>query len=416
MDALTKNVLFLSVGGSPKPLKTSIVKIKPDRVVFVTSDGSDGTPSSRGQIDDLRTTKGFPNDFHNVSVPPDDLDRALALIESALSREVSKAARVTVDYTGGTKSMTAAMVLAATSHDNVRLQFMVGKRHDLVSVKDRTEQPSEIPVALVGLSQSFTTVRSLVSRRNFGPALSVLSSVDRELAKRELKGRVPKAWRTKVVQWQRWTEVLDLWDRFDHAKAIGKIESGLDRGDSFAQWFQEEGVVGRLEKLAHGKKKPTPEIVEDLWLNACRRGDLGLYDDAVARLYRLMEAVVQTHLFVRHGILTKEVPTKIIPKPMLEKYPQWSKNGETVQLALAQSKDLLSNLEEKGNLLELMGYDIPEWQRQRNSSILAHGFTPLGKEEWKSSKEWFMRRRAIWEDLLGRPTAEQLPNQLPNFS
>ena len=49
-------------------------------------------------------------------------------------------ARFVADYTGGTKTMTAALVCAALQSDDVELQLVSGARRDLVGVVDGTER------------------------------------------------------------------------------------------------------------------------------------------------------------------------------------------------------------------------------------------------------------------------------------
>lgn len=48
-------------------------------------------------------------------------------------------ARFIADYTGGTKTMTAALVCTALERDDVTLQLVSGARPDLVAVRDGTE-------------------------------------------------------------------------------------------------------------------------------------------------------------------------------------------------------------------------------------------------------------------------------------
>ncbi|MFC3118248.1 hypothetical protein ACFOHS_08435 [Jhaorihella thermophila] len=224
--------LILSVGGSPQPLATAIEQLRPKRIVFVVSDGSDGSPSSRAMVEqaeityDHRTGQIGPGLAHHpacpadrviVDVPPDDLDRALARIDDRIAREV-RFRPVTVDYTGGTKTMTAAMVLAATAYPGVRLQFMAGKRSDLSKVAAGTEAAVEMPGDLVGMGRAFTMIWELLGRRQYGAALAVAQHMHRDVAR--LSRRVPGSWARRVNGWVRVLSVLDAWDRFDHAGGL----------------------------------------------------------------------------------------------------------------------------------------------------------------------------------------------------
>lgn len=407
--------LFLSVGGSPAPLKTSLRLERPDKVVLVVSDGADGSDSSASQEPELRAAEGCPQDVVLLKVPADDPDRAMALIEPHVAAELARGATVILDYTGGTKSMTSAMVLAAAAHEGARLRLMVGQRHGLTGVIDGTERPVDIPKALIGLAQSFTTLRAFAARRNYAAARALIDDLARELqGARDIQP--PKIWRKRVARWRRWLAIMDLWDRFDHAAAWQQYESALEVGEAFAD-FDATPLGARLKALKAAKGKPTPELLEDLWLNAQRRAGLGLYDDAVQRLYRLAEAAVQTRLWVRHSVPTDDVDRNILPPVLHEKLkPRLDYRGtrEVIKLGLSDALALLRHLDPEDSLAKGWGKENPDWQGKRNSSILAHGFTPMDQNAWKQARQWFdERRRLLWEDLLGRPTAEQLPDRLP---
>ncbi len=408
-----QKVLFLSVGGSDQPLRSSLRESRPDLVIFVVSDGSDGSESSRKAAEALYQAKGCPERREILSIPPDDPDDALAKIEPVLSRLVANGADVTVDYTGGTKSMTSAMVLAATSLESVKLQFMVGKRHNLNQIKAGTEKPLEIPTKLIGLSHTFRTIRAFIGRRNYGAALTILREINGTFNRHS---KVPRAWRRKVGDWAKWVEIFDEWDRFNHAEAWRKLQNGLKGGARHATWFEVKGAAYRLrlESLYKADKLPSYELVEDLWLNAERKAELGMFDDAVARLYRLTEAVVQARLLIEHHINTAEVPIDRLPSNLLRKHRP-EDHSTSVGLPLQDSIELLKSIDPNDRLPKTMD-PRPEWQPIRNNSILAHGFRPLSQSDWNTAKTWFQQRSdTLWKAGLGRSTSDQLPNQLPDF-
>ncbi len=414
-----QRVLFLSVGGSDQPLRSSLRECRPDHVVFVVSDGSDGSESSVAVVETLYEAEGCPKSHEILKVPPDDPDQALAKIEPKLTRTANSGAQITVDYTGGTKSMTSAMVLAATSCEGIRLQFMAGIRRSLDQVEDGTEQPLDIPTGLIGLSQSFRTLRELIGRRNYGAAHSMLREMDSSF--NQLGRRVPRGWRRRVGEWKKWVAIFDEWDRFNHKDAWNKLQSGLESGEKHAVWFEKDGpqYLTGLQELAESRNSPSYELLEDLWLNAKRRASLGLHDDAIARLYRLMEACVQTRLKIDHGIDTANVRLKDLPPDLRRKHG----NGDRsmcIKLPLSDSVELLKSLDPNDELHKVMETtpqgQAPEWQRDRNQSILAHGFTPLGPGHWRAAHSWFQQRsKILWKSRLPRFPYEQFPNRLPNF-
>lgn len=425
-DTSQSTALFLSVGGSPEPLVSAMTAIRPDRVVFVVSDGSKGSPTSRAMVDeesivyDLRsgrTGPGLshldvcPRDFSVISVPPDDLDTALARIDAALSAERRADFPVVVDYTGGTKSMAAAMVLAASAHPEVRLQFMAGRRADLAQVEAGTESPVEMPGDLLGLGQIFASIRAFMARRQYGPALALADGARAQIDRHPK--RVPTAWRGRVDAWRHGLKVLDAWDRFDHPEAHKLLSAGLDEAAPWALWLEAQGYADRLSALATNRRSH-PVLVEDLWLNAERRAENGLFDDAVARLYRLAEAAVQARLWQYHRIDTANARYDDLPDRVRNRMNTGSQHGRTgYPLARAEAIEVLE-MKAPGDPVAAAFRARPRWQFARNTSILAHGFAPLARNEWTTARQWILQRRGIlWEDLLGRPTASQLPDTLP---
>ncbi|RMG59392.1 MAG: TIGR02710 family CRISPR-associated protein, partial [Gammaproteobacteria bacterium] len=424
------DVLILSVGGSPQPLATAIRRLRPGRIVFVVSDGRGGSPSSRAMVEGPSIDYGVgsqpgpglahlaecPADRDIVEVPPDDLDRALARIDECIAREIPRGT-VVVDYTGGTKTMTAAMVLAATAHASVRLQFMAGRRSDLSRVASGTEVAVEMPGDLVGLGRSFTMIRDLFGRRQYGSAQAVAERLQRDITR--TGHRAPRAWSRRAERWVKALAVLEAWDRFDHRKAWALLADGLEEGASWVSPFEASRLVERLRALAENSGRPSAVLAEDLWLNAVRRADNGLYDDAVARLYRLAEAAVQARLWMRHRIDASRVDRRDLPEAVASRLTPYRdrRTGRALyRLALSDAHRLLSSRE--GNDPFGRQWPVgspPPWQGKRNNSVLAHGFTPLTRQDWEDARRWFVQMRPVlWEDLLGRPTLQQLPNNWPD--
>ena len=369
----------------------------------------------------LRHLPGCPRDYAITEIPADDLDTALARIDAALTRELSAGRSVTVDYTGGTKTMTAAMVLAATAHEGVRLQFMSGRRSDLRQVEAGSEAPVEMPGALIGLARLFATARSFVGTRNYGAALAVMREAKLALQSGGA-ARPPKSWNSRIASWSAWLSMMEAWDRFAHKEAAELFGKACNMNAAWVPTFEAAGLRDRLEALAANDGRPAPSLLEDLWLNACRRAELGLHDDAVARLYRLAEACVQSRLWMAHRIDTAHVePGQLTEDERQRATLRRVRDGrDAYVLPLMQALDVLRRLSPDDPLVarwprrEDGAFDNPPWQSARNHSILAHGFRSLSARDWEDARRWFDERRAdLWETSLGRATAEQLPHTLP---
>ncbi len=156
---MTSTVLICTVGGSHQPIVTAIGEIQPDFVSFLCTDRdpATGQPGSRLQVEgegpvikahpadpaptlpNIPVQAGLPDGAWEVRpVPADALDgvaEAAAEALAGLRRRFPEARRV-ADYTGGTKTMTAGLVLAALDEPDVELRLVTGPRADLVRVHD----------------------------------------------------------------------------------------------------------------------------------------------------------------------------------------------------------------------------------------------------------------------------------------
>ncbi len=137
-------LLVLTVGGSPEPLKTALARFRPDEALFIVSDGAGGTKSSADAVKALEGCDGWPARHRVLKVPPDGLDRAFALIETRLAMAQERGCRVIADHSGGTKSMSAALAMAAWLLGGVELHVTTGDRRDLLRVVDGTEAPMAV--------------------------------------------------------------------------------------------------------------------------------------------------------------------------------------------------------------------------------------------------------------------------------
>lgn len=114
----------------------------------------------------------------------------------------------------------------------------------------------------------------------------------------------------------------------------------------------------------------------DLLANAKRRRDEGRIDDAVARLYRGIEALAQVALKDRPGIDgTDKVPLDRVPETIRQDWRSRARDG-VVALGLQDAYALLARLNDpigrRFREEKLDGMTSP--LTGRNRSILAHGF------------------------------------------
>jgi len=127
--------------------------------------------------------------------------------------------------------------------------------------------------------------------------------------------------------------------------------------------------------------------VKDLIGNAARRSREGRFDDAVARLYRAIEAIAQMGLLEDHGISgTDGVPLERVPEPFRTELTPRARD-RCVKIGLQDAYRLLRELgDERGNRFEELG--LAHLKKSpllaRNNSILAHGFEPVSEKVLES--------------------------------
>lgn len=178
---------------------------------------------------------------------------------------------------------------------------------------------------------------------------------------------------------------FDAWDRFDHASSLAALDNvkksandlraalGSAKGQRVLDGV--EAIAGHLEVLCREQPPSQPHVL-DLLTNAKRRKEEGRHDDAVARLYRAIEAIAQVALKEGHGIAsTEKVPLARLPETLRSEWASRAEDG-VVEIGLQNAYALLASLNDslgqQFRQAELAGAKSP--LTVRNRSILAHGF------------------------------------------
>lgn len=381
-------LLVCTVGGSPEPIVATLKRWNPVRIRFVPTREtreqivvrviplaqSEGFDLDPGRYDVLELADG--QDF---AACVDALRQLTPVVEEWLGR--GDQYQVVVDFTGGTKCMSAALALQARRW---RCVF------SYVGGSERTKEG--VGVVISGKEQvlhaynpwdalGFQAVESFVGlfdHQAFAAAVS--------LAKQAMRNVSEPSRKREMNSLKLLAEAYDAWDRFDHKEAVSKLrevatyENDLQAVLGPAKSGQVRARIGDhcryLRQLIDGSS-PSMLHVTDLLANAGRRKAEGRIDDAVARLYRAIEALAQVALTERHQIAnTKQVPLNNIPEPLQS---QWTSRAEegTIFLGLQDAYALLGALgDDLGTKFKQLQLD--DRQRSpltaRNQSILAHGF------------------------------------------
>jgi CRISPR-associated protein (TIGR02710 family) len=418
MIAPVQTVLIVTVGGSHQPIVTAIRELAPDYVCFICTsrDSGTGKPGSDIQVtgkgmvikakpsDERPTLPNIPQQlqlqadtFEHEVVAADDLDNAFGVISATIThlRQRFPSARLVADYTGGTKSMSAGMVMAALEEDAVELHLVTGNRADLVKVSDGT-QYSAIAIS-DGIRLHRATAPYLAGWKRFAydEAAAGLESISPP-KDNLLRGRMFRA--------RDLSRAFAAWDRFDHDEARRHLDN---YAPVVARDLQQH--INTLRCLTGNSPRKEPMQLFDLWRNAERRAAQGRYDDAVARVYRLLEWSAQWLLKSCCGIDSSEVPPDRIPAGM---FLSPGRDGK-IQVALFAAWEMVGALTNgpAAEFFRSQRTTLLSHLQMRNHSILAHGFTPINKAEWLDFSGWC--QKTLLPVMLEESGNKELPPQLP---
>jgi CRISPR-associated protein (TIGR02710 family) len=380
-------LLVCTVGGSPEPIVAALKQWRPLRILFVH------TPETRENV----TAKVVPlaqeeevdldagrydlselSDGEDLASCLNQLRRLTPIVTEWASR--GERFQIVVDFTGGTKCMSAAVAIQASRWPcvfsyvggNARTKDGVGI---VVSGTEKIVQQAN-PWDTFGY-QAVEDFVVLFDRHAYLAAANVASLTMKRVSRPDRK--------RELAVLEQLAKALDAWDRFDHtlskalldgvAKSANDLRAvlGSDRGDRILNGVTR--IASHCGEICQATT-PSRHHVLDLLANAKRRKNEGRVDDAVARLYRAIEAIGQMALKEGHAIgNTEKVSLDRVPEPLRAEWASRTNEG-CVALGLQDTYVLLADLNDpvgaKFQNAGLSGKTSP--LVARNRSILAHGF------------------------------------------
>jgi len=366
-----KKALIISVGTGTRPeqdsqeslahgIAYSIKNQNPDQIFFVvTKESQEKTlPLVLSQIDNSHDIICLDH--------PDDINKIYNFLSPTLKEITGKYAHVTVDYTSGTKAMTAALTVLASILEMESLSYVTGERQGGIVVKG-TETLLTISPYPVIFDKKFPLAVLLFNRYQFDAALEVMRQLENLCSHPDLLSKLSPL---KIV-----TLAYNSWDKFQHKEALSILKQIDDSR------FQ-TNIAFLDRQLASQEKEPFH--IADLINNAKRRAEETKYDDAVARLYRVIELIAQYKLR-NYGIMdTGNVPHDKIPDSLKDDF-----KGMKAKIQIGLEKDY-KFLQEYGDDLGKRYFNdktIKQALKRRNDSILAHGVTPVSVSDYEKLLE-----------------------------
>lgn len=381
-------LLICSVGGTPDPVVKSLLRWEPDRVLFVPSE------QTRSQVDVVlrafaeAASRPLGPGQYVVKQIFDSEDfsgcvEAIQTLDGEVREWLGRSGgdyRIIVDFTAGTKCMTAALALVAHRW-RCDYSYVGGQRRtkDGVGVVESGAERvvhSANPWNTLGY-QAIEDACLLFDQYAFTSGVKLLDearkAADDESVKRTL------------ATFHQLCEGYGLWDRFQHKDAVQRINTVLKNIADVQQVLgaaRAESVIrvvrkqrGFLQEIVDAPRSSA--MIVDLLANAQRRKKEGRFDDGVARLYRVIEAIAQLVLAERYKIpATDDVELNLIPESLRGVWMTRAEGGK-IRLGLQDVYALLDQLQDQvGKTFRELKLDDPQHSplTTRNQSILAHGF------------------------------------------
>lgn len=385
--------MILTLGATPDPLKKTINNFKPEYVCFLT------TKDMIIQLADVLEGTGAKEErykYNYYQIEDEyNISHCLKVSEQAFDELFKKgysAQDIYVDITGGTKVMAVGLGIGAVKyHTNI---VYVGVKHDtqgrpIIGTEDIyfAYNPQEFFASKQverGL-ELFNDYRWRAAIEAFKEAYENFSEgVEKKLA---------SIFRALTIAYESWDRfryrtavlVLDKVCRAVHVLCDIRSTDALEKLCKHVEInLGALTILDSMEKI----KGPAPPAIVDMFSNALRRAKELNFDDAVTRIHRLTEMLVQYKLLEDYKIETTDVdPNKIPDKKLAEILSQKKDQKGKIKLDLRESYNLLNSLDPKPQKINLRNELLNYIQQVRNHSILAHGVSTTPTESFERLKE-----------------------------
>ena len=410
MNSKTKAIL-ISVGGSPQPIIKSLNEQKPEYICFFTSEATKNSTDN----DILPNLSFKPRHWDWVITPnavglSECYKEIVTKLPDILKKWNVKESELVVDYTGGTKTMSVAVTIATLEWSSV-YSYVGGverSKNGVGVVVDGKEKMLYLDnpwneIALMDQRKACI----LFNKARYSSASDVFAMIEEKVSEKYK----PFFEALKVM-----SNGYDLWDRFKHEDARTKLYSCRDILKTYSLHDKKlEGFANRLLQNIDflDRLKDNEELLNhDLISNARRRAELeSKHDDAVARLYRVMEAIAQFKLKSTYGIDSSNVNENVIPVDVREEVVSRYRDNKDnkIKLGLYVSYDLLKRLDDPlgKSFFGFYEKEIRGLLDIRNNSILAHGFRSVSQDTYEKLLDVILKFSGIKrEDLPEFPLLE----------
>jgi CRISPR-associated protein (TIGR02710 family) len=326
-------------------------------------------------------------------------DACFGHFDAVLARLIGdgfKPSDIVVDFTRGTKAMSAALVLAALGRDIPVLRYVHNEREGRDKrgmVIPGTEKIGQIKTNLATERRRLDQAERLMGHGDFGAVIELLPDLDGPFA--EL---FPERFRVQAEALRSASHIYAAWDRLDYKAAVAALDRHEPAAKEAGRFAPTPAMITWLRLL---DQRPDPNrfeamavhlraVVCDLLANAERRLRDRHFEDALIRAYRVLELIGQIRLFDRgydSAALPPDDATIVRLREKLKKSKSNDFDKDTKTGKLKASRYLVARLlKELNDKLadQLLNFDKSHSEaqtRSRNKSILTHGFTSTAPAE-----------------------------------
>jgi len=414
-----KKVMIMSLGGSPEPLKKSIAEHRPERLIFFASH------ESNAKLGEVLQIEGY----QPVKIETEITENPNSLYEcyKAARRCVDRASRlgisdedILVDYTGGTKVMSAALLLA-TVGCAYGFNYVGGdaRSKDGLGIVQNGHEVMYLDMNpwSAFAEEERRQIVTLFNARRYSSVIQIMNLCTRELpAQINLFFKFVRMLATGFL----------YWEQFRHKEAHDCLKKGMVLLDKYLQHYPSnvyQQIKDEIRKhidflenlLSKTRNLQTYDniLIKELINNARRRVEDNRFDDAAARIYRALELYGQICFEKKIGCSNDKVKPAKIPQELRDEFIRKYRDPQTEMMKLplqATFAVLRAAGHEAGDRFFKLEDKIKNIQIARNKSILAHGIQPVSEHAAQSILETVtdfvqmeLLSRVVYEEFMRRP-------------
>lgn len=362
---------------------STITKIYPNQVIFFASEKSKNTIKYIEELFKQNNDEFIPDEDYQI-VPLeaiDDFNTCFEVFESKiweLDADITREYKIIMDYTSGTKTMSAAMACCGMFYSKALIS--VGGDRSTGEVSSGTEIINYQNLYKIYDRISIARVRRLFNSHNFMQCIELLEKIVDLRFNKETYLNICRSY----YSWDN----MDFENAYEYlTKADLSLVEIIEIREKLKKNLKALGIIINSRSL----NLKNCYILASLINNAMRKADEYKYDDAIARLYRSFELIAQVQLS-KYDIISSDVDISLLSEKNVSgefiDYLKKTEEDGKIRIGLVADFMLLNELGDKlGKYYMQNESKIKNITQKRNNSILAHGLESQSKEDYEQFLE-----------------------------